>query len=67
MLDIGATSHMTFRKDYFEEFNDNENGIVYVADKSSLKPRGIGSIKLKVSGFPDFVLNNGLYLPEFEA
>ena len=54
---------MTFRKYYFEELNDIENGIVYFADKSSLKPRGIGSIKLKLSGFPDFVLNNVLYLP----
>ena len=39
LLDIGATSHMTFRKDCFEELNESIYGIVYFADKSSIKPR----------------------------
>ena len=38
LLDTGATSHMTFRKDCFEELNETINGIVYFANKSSLKP-----------------------------
>jgi hypothetical protein len=38
LLDIGATCHMTFQRDFFEYFNDNVDGIVYFADKSSLKP-----------------------------
>ena len=42
LLDTGATSYMTFRKDYFEELNDIENGTVYFADKYSLIPRGVG-------------------------
>ena len=39
LLDTGATSHMTFRKDCFEELNETIDGIVYFADKSSIKPR----------------------------
>ena len=54
---------MTFRKDCFEEPNDIKNDIVYLAETSSLKPRGIGSIRLKLSGFLDFVLKNVLYIP----
>ena len=66
LLDISATSHMTFRKDCFEEPNDIKNDIVYFAETSSLKPRGIGSIRLKLSGFLDFVLKNVLYIPELQ-
>ena len=39
---------------------------MYFADKSSLKRKGIGSIRLKLSGFPDFVLKNVLYLLELQ-
>ena len=42
LLDTGATSHMTFRKDCFEELNETIDGIVYFADKSSIKPKGMG-------------------------
>jgi hypothetical protein len=66
LLDIGATSHMTFRKDCFEELNETIDGIVYFADKSSLKPKGMGTIRLKMPGFPDFLLKNVLYLPELQ-
>ena len=55
---------MNFRKYFFEEINEIENGIVYFIDKFSLKPRGIVSIRLKLFGFLDFVLKNVLYLPE---
>ena len=57
---------MTFRKYYFEELNETINGIVYFADKSSLKPKGMGTIWLKMPGFSDFLLNNVLYLPELQ-
>ena len=46
---------MNFIKDYFEELNDIKNGIVYFANKSILIPRGIGSIRIKLPGFLDFV------------
>jgi hypothetical protein len=64
LLDIGATCHMTFQRDFFEYFNDNVDGIVYFVDKSSLKPSGIGTIRLKLPGLLDFLLHDVLYLPE---
>ena len=66
LLDTGATSHMTFRKDCFEELNETINGIVYFADNSSLKPKGMGTIRLKMPGFPNFLLKNVLYLPKLQ-
>ena len=46
--------------------NETINGIVYFADKSSLKPKGMGTIRLKMARFPDFLLKNVLYLPELQ-
>jgi hypothetical protein len=39
---------------------------VYFADRSSLKPSGMGTIRLKFLGLPDFLLHNVLYLPELQ-
>jgi transposase InsO family protein/adenylate kinase family enzyme len=57
---------MTFRRDFFEDFDDNVDGVVYFADRSSLKPSGMGTIRLKLPGLPDFLLHNVLYLPELQ-
>ena len=46
ILDTGDTCHMTFRRDFFETFNNHIDGIVYFADKSQLKP----SIRLWLPG-----------------
>jgi hypothetical protein len=39
---------------------------VYFADKSSLKPSGIGTINLKLPRLQDFLLYNVPYLPELK-
>jgi hypothetical protein len=39
---------------------------MYFADKSSLKPSGMGTIRLKLHGFPYFILHNVLYLPKMQ-
>eukprot|EP00253_Pinus_taeda_P003798 PITA_03798 len=62
LLDSGATCHLTFRRDFFEEFTDNVDGAVYFADKSKLKPLGLRTIKLKLLGLPNFLLHDVLYL-----
>jgi hypothetical protein len=64
LLDTCATCHMTFWKDFFKELNDNVEGAVYFVDRSSLKPAKIGTIKLKLPGFQDFLLHDVFYLPE---
>lgn len=47
---------MTFRKDFFETFSDQIYGVFYFADNSQLKPSGIGSVRLKLSGLVDYIL-----------
>jgi hypothetical protein len=66
LLDIGATNHMTFRRDFFEELDDNVDSRIGFANESSLKPTRIGTIKLKLSGFPNFLLHNVLYLSKLQ-
>ena len=66
LLDTGATLHMTFRKDCFKEINDTIDGTVYFANKSSLKPKGMGTIRMKMPRFPDFLFKNVLYIPELQ-
>jgi hypothetical protein len=64
LLDASATFHMNFWRDSFEEFNDNVEGAVYFAYRSSQKPIGIGTIRLKFSIFLDFLLHDVLYIPK---
>ena len=63
LLDTGATCHVTFRKDFFETFSDQIDGVVHLVDKSQLKPLGIGSVRLKLSGLADYILIDVLYVP----
>ena len=57
---------MTFRKDFFEELNENVDGAVSFVDGSILKPIGIGTIMLKLFGILEFILHDVLYLPELQ-
>jgi hypothetical protein len=66
LLDTSATCQMIFRRELFEELNDNVDGAVNFTDGSSLKPTRIGTIMLKFLGFPYFILHNVLYLPKLQ-
>ena len=41
LWDTRATCHMAFRKDFFETFSDQIDGVVHLADKNQLKPSGL--------------------------
>eukprot|EP00253_Pinus_taeda_P008959 PITA_08959 len=62
----GATCHMTHRKDFFEDFTDNFDGVVYFADQSKIKPSGLGTIRLKLPGLSEFLLDHVFYLPQLK-
>eukprot|EP00253_Pinus_taeda_P007309 PITA_07309 len=66
LLDSGATCHMTHRKYFFEDFTHNVDGAVYFADQSKIKPSRLGTIRLKLPGLPDFLLDHVLYLPQLK-
>eukprot|EP00253_Pinus_taeda_P029917 PITA_29917 len=62
----GATCHMTHRKYFFEDFTANVDGAVYFANQSKIKPSWLGTIRLKLPGLPDFLLDHVLYLPQLK-
>jgi len=64
MLDTGVSCLMNFQRNFFEDFNENVDGIVYFADKSCLNPSGIGTMRLKFLGLLDFILHDVLYILE---
>lgn len=66
LLDTEATCHMSFKRDFFEDLNENIDGAACFADKSNIKPFGIKSFRLKLIGCPNFLLNDVLYLPELQ-
>eukprot|EP00253_Pinus_taeda_P006580 PITA_06580 len=66
LLDSEATCHMTDRKYIFEDFTDNVDGVVYFANQSKIKPSRLGTIRLKLPGLSDFLLDHVLYLPQLK-
>jgi hypothetical protein len=65
-LETGETSHMTFQRYFFKDFDDNVDGIVYFVDISSLKPSRMGTIMLKFPRLLYFLLHNVIYLLELQ-
>ena len=57
---------MAFKKELFVKFSDQIDGVVHLADKSQLKPSGIGSVRLKLSGLADYILSDVLYVPQLK-
>ena len=57
---------MTFRRGFFETFSDDIDGVIYFADKSQIKPFGIGCIRLKTLNLTNYVLHDVLYIPQFQ-
>eukprot|EP00253_Pinus_taeda_P035447 PITA_35447 len=62
----GATCHMTHRKDFFDDFTENVDGVVHFADQSKIKLSGLGTIRLKLPSLLDFLLDHVLYLPQLK-
>lgn len=68
ILDSGASSHMTYRRNYFSNFKP-EFSCVRLGDKSELSVQGSGSINIKkfLNGkWFDSTINNVLYVPELK-
>jgi hypothetical protein len=57
---------MTFQRNFFENFNENVDGIVYFAYRLSLEPLGMGTIRLKFPRTTYFLLHIGIYLLELQ-
>ncbi|KAG7312869.1 hypothetical protein JYU34_001252 [Plutella xylostella] len=47
ILDSGASAHMSFKRDFFEELVQCDNKSLSVGNKQKVEVRGIGTIKIK--------------------
>ncbi|CAA7059283.1 unnamed protein product [Microthlaspi erraticum] len=63
VIDSGCTYHMTSRRDWFSEFNENVSTLILLGDDHIVETKGCGSIKLKTNGGSIRVLNNVRYVP----
>ncbi|MCI06951.1 hypothetical protein A2U01_0028013, partial [Trifolium medium] len=62
-LDIGCSTHMTGRKDWFTSLKATQNNNVKFADNSSLAVQGIGDVSIKRRDGKCSVISGVLYIP----
>ena len=66
LCDSACSFHMCFRKEWFFNFTELDDGVVYLADNQPCKIAGIGSISLKNHDGSTRVLTNVRYIPKLE-
>lgn len=67
IMDSGASTHMTYRKDFFETYEEVENSKVYLGSGQSLEVHGKGCINIQkqVRGkWLDARIENVLHIPQ---
>ena len=66
LCDSACSFHMCFRKEWFFNFTELDDGVVYLADNQPCKIAGIGSISLKNHDGTTRVLTDVRYIPKLE-
>jgi hypothetical protein len=66
ILDTWATQHMTYRKDYFWNYQDVQLNPIYLADDTTHIPQGKGSVKVFLPGIGEKWISNVWYVPTFK-
>ena len=66
LCDSACSFHMCFRKEWFLNFTELDDGVVYLADNQPCKIAGIGSISLKNHDGSTRVLTYVRYIPKLE-
>lgn len=64
VLDSGCTFHMTSRRDWFVDLQDNGGTTILLGDDHSVQSQGQGSIRINTHGGTIKVLNNVRYVPD---
>lgn len=63
VLDSGCTSHMTSRRDWFCDFQENGSTTILLGDDHLVESQGQGSIRVNTHGGSIKILNNVKYVP----
>ena len=64
VMDTGAASHVTSRKDFFSSYTPGDFGTLSMGNDTVCKVVGIGTICLKTSVGTKLVLNNVKHAPK---
>ena len=66
-LDTGASSHMTGKKEFFHNIDDNMKGRVRFSDGSTIPYEGKGNISITLKNGEILLIQNVLYLPDLKT
>ena len=66
-LDTGASSHMTGKKEFFHNIDDNMKGRVRFGDGSTIPYKGKGDISVTLKNGEILLIRNILYLPDLKT
>ena len=66
-LDIGARSHMTGKKSFFHQINENQKGKVKFGNGSTIPSEGKGNIYVTFKTDEFMIIPNILYLPDLKT
>ena len=64
VVDNGATSHVTSRKDFFSSYTPSDFGTLSMGNETVSRVVGIGTIFLETSGATKLVLNIAKHAPD---
>ena len=66
-LDTGASCHMTGKKSFFHQIDENQRGKVKFRDGSTIPYEGKGNIFVTFKTSEDLIILNVLYLPDLKT
>lgn len=66
IMDTGCSYHMTHKKEWFEDLDENADGAVRMGNKTVSKVKGVGTIRIKNEDGLTVLLTNVRYIPDMD-
>ncbi|CAA7062683.1 unnamed protein product [Microthlaspi erraticum] len=66
IMDTGCSYHMTYKREWFEDLDEEAAGSVRMGNKTVSKVKGVGTIRLKNEAGLSVLLTNVRYIPEMD-
>ena len=66
-LDIGASSHMTSMKTFYQSLDESHKGVVRFGDGSSIRYEGKGEVHVNCTNGDRMIFENIFYIPKLKT
>lgn len=66
VMDTGCSYHMTHKKEWFEDLNEEAGGSVRMGNQTVARVRGVGTVRVKNEAGLSVLLTNVRYIPEMD-